>query len=48
MWKMATGIILNQLYDHLESWEHFADEQRGCLIDNVIVKAVKEGRPIWQ
>ena len=54
MWKLATGIIADAMYDHLESSRLFPSEQKGCqrksrgtkdqlLIDKLVSRIAKDG-----
>ena len=55
MWKLATGIIADAMYDHLESSRLFPSEQKGCrrksrgtkdqlLIDKLVLQDSKRRR----
>ena len=55
MWKLLTGILAEQIYDHLDGNNLLPDEQKGCrkrsrgtkdqlLIDKMILKDAKNGK----
>ena len=52
MWKLSTGVILDQIYAHLDQEKLLPEEQKGCrkgcretndllYIDRAVIKKVK-------